>query len=367
MSKKFEKIAIILFNLGGPSNLNHVRSFLFKLFNDSAIITLPQPFRSILAFIIAYTRENKAKKLYELIGGKSPILEETKKQAIALEAALAKDLNKNSKFKIFVAMRYSSPNAEETMQNILKYHPNKVVLLPLYPQYSTTTTGSFFNLWKQLAKKYSLNKLNIKQIFIDSYFNDKNFINSHTKLLLNSYYKMIDKINKNKEIMTKDQNIKNSIKKDVKIKILFSAHSLPQKIIDDGDPYQKQIENSVALIMKNVYKDIYKDNKINRKNISHLICYQSKVGKLKWLEPNTENVILDIVKNGDAIIIVPISFVSEHLETLVELDIQYKDIVIQNSVIKNLDLILFERVSTLMCNEKYIECLKQLVLKDLDI
>jgi ferrochelatase len=317
-----KKIAIILFNLGGPSDLSEVKGFLFNLFNDKAIITLPNPFRFLLAKYISSKRENYAKEIYKKIGGKSPILEETLLQAGSLKS-LIKKYDSNNDYQVFVSMRYSKPSSTDVIKMLSEYLPDEIILLPLYPQFSTTTTESSI-----LDFRENLNKTNIKAKIktICCYPTEENFISSHVGLIKESYQKA---------------------KEFGKTRILFSAHSLPQRIIDKGDSYQWQVELTVKKIIE----------KLGMDNIDYKICYQSKVGRLKWLGPQTEHEIISASKNNLSLIIVPIAFVSEHSETLVELDIDYKNLALSSGCV------CYERVPSLSINNMFIESLANLALK----
>lgn len=309
-----EKTAVILFNLGGPGSLNEVEAFLFNLFYDKAIINLPNPIRWILAKLISVKRTKIAQEIYSQIGGKSPILEETIKQAQTLGAAL-----QNKNIKIFISMRYSFPNSKEVANQIKKYNPKNIIFLPLYPQFSTTTTGSSMEDMKKALEEIDF-KGNISKICC--YHSDENFIDAHL------------------------ENIKQTLKRLVSknYRILFSAHSLPEKIIKQGDPYQWQIGQTVAKIV----------NKLSIKNLDYKITYQSKVTPVKWLEPNTEEEIRIASKEKKSIVIVPIAFVSEHSETLVELDIEYAKIAAENSIE-------YLRVPALGASKKFIHSLAEII------
>jgi ferrochelatase len=306
-----KKIAVILFNLGGPDSPAAVEPFLFNLFNDKAIITLPNPLRWFLAKLISSKRAPIARHIYALIGGKSPILEETKKQAEALEKRLGDN------YKAFISMRYWHPFSDETIKNVIKYNPDEIILLPLYPQFSTSTTGSSLQDWKLQCSKY---QLNTPTKTICCYPLAEKFIDLHAQLIKKSYSQIADKS---------------------KVRILFSAHGLPQKMIDAGDPYQYQIEQNASAIVQ----------KLSIENLDWKVCYQSKVGRLKWLEPSTETEIITAAKQGISLIIVPIAFVSEHSETLVELDIEYKKMAEENGNIQYL------RVPTLSIENSFIDSL----------
>lgn len=319
MSENTRK-AVVLFNLGGPDSLKAVQPFLFNLFHDPNIIDLPQPFRYILAKIISIFRNKKAQHIYSLMGGKSTILEETKRQAASLENYLQQNGEKN--IKVFFCMRHWHPMSEEIIKSVENYDPSQIVLLPLYPQFSTTTTKSAMEDFVQKAVKSKLKT--VQRNIICCYPDDVNFISAHVKLIhealsgLNNY------------------------------KILFSAHGLPEKIIEKGDPYQWQIEKTVNTIVES----------LEIAGLDYKITYQSRVGPVKWLLPNTEDEILLAAQEKKNIVIVPISFVSEHSETLVELDIEYKNLV------SDFD-IAYKRVKTLGVDELYIKSLGEIVKKTL--
>ena len=284
------KKAVILFNLGGPDSIDNVELFLFNLFNDKRIINLPQPIRFLLAWFIAKKRTPIAKQIYNHIGGKSPIVEQSIAQAVAVE----KELKQHGNYKTFVAMRYWHPNVEDIIAALIEYGPDKIILLPLYPQFSTTTTLSFFELWATSIKKTSLSSVPTKEII--SYPTEEFFIKAHIELIQKHFKK--DHI------------------------ILFSAHGIPQKLVDNGDVYANEVKQTVDAII----------NGLNNEDIKFDICYQSKVGRLKWLEPSTEDLIIKYGKEKKKVIIVPISFVSEHSETLVELDIEYKELAMESGI-----------------------------------
>ena len=312
------KKAVVLFNLGGPDSLNNVEPFLFNLFYDPAIISLPSFLRYPLAKFIAKKRAPIAKKIYNEIGGSSPILKLTQDQAMELEKSLNLKQNKIN-YKIFITMRCWKPRASETINEIKKFDPNEVILLPLYPQFSYSTSGSSINEWKNICKK---NNFKTKTNTICCYPTDNNFIDAHV-----------------------DQ-IKNKIGKNNNEILIFSAHGLPKKNISNGDPYQWQIEQTVKKIVE----------KINIVDFKYVLSYQSRVGPLKWIGPSTDEVIIKNSKLGKSLIIVPVAFVSEHSETLVELDIEYKKLAFENGCVN------YSRVSALGINKYFIESLSNLVL-----
>lgn len=303
------KKAVILFNLGGPDSPQNVKPFLYNLFRDPAIITLPQPFRFMLAVLISTLRNKKAQKIYAQIGGKSPILELTNAQATALEKELGEG------YKVFVCMRYWHPMAREVAERVKKYAPDEIILLPLYPQYSTTTTASSF---KNFREHYG--EANYKEVCC--YPTDEKFIQAHVSLM------------------------KDAVKNNTHARVLFSAHGLPKKVIEKGDPYEFQIQQTSAEIAKRL--DI-KD---------WVVCYQSKVGRMEWLGPSTENEIIAAAVLGKDIILTPIAFVSEHSETLVELDIQFKELAVAQGI-KN-----YTRIPALGTHPLFIESLAELTRKE---
>ena len=316
------KKAIILFNLGGPDKLENVQPFLFNLFNDPAILNLPTIFRYPLAKLISSRRTPTAKKIYQELGGSSPILKLTKEQSKALELRLNND-DQASEYKCFIVMRCWHPRAEDVVNDVKNFNPDEVILMPLYPQYSAATTVSSIKEWKDICKK---NNLKIRTSTICCYPTDENFVLAHKE-----------------EIIKKIKNLEN-------FKLIFSAHGLPEKNIKKGDPYQWQVEQSVNKIVKS----------LNIKNLDWILSYQSRVGPLKWIGPSTDDIIVENSKLGKHIVLVPIAFVSEHSETLVELDIEYKELADKNGC-KN-----YTRVPALGTNNNYIKAMSNLIIKKQD-
>ncbi len=313
------KKAVILFNLGGPDKLSSVEPFLFNLFNDPAIISIPTIFRYPLAKFISKKRTPIAKNIYREIGNKSPILELTQDQAKVLE----KKLSEKGNYKCFVVMRCWHPRAIDVISEVKKYNPNEIILLPLYPQFSASTSGSSINEWKDLCRKQ---KYQVKTKTICCYPTEANFIESHVQLI---------------KATLKEINNSN-------FKLIFSAHGLPENKIKKGDPYQWHVEKTVEEIML----------KLSNENIDHVISYQSRVGPLKWIGPSTESEIIKYSKEKKGIVIVPVAFVSEHSETLVELDIEYKKLADDNGCS------FYKRVPALGVETNFINGLAKLVLKD---
>lgn len=309
-----KKIAIVLFNLGGPDTSQNIRPFLKNLFSDKAIIDLPAIARIPLAYLISTLRAPKAKPLYDIMGGYSPLLDNTKQQASKLEEQLNSKA-KGIEFKVFIAMRYWHPMTAEAVKFVEEFGPDETILLPLYPHYSLTTTGSSVKEWDRYFKgKYTL---------IRDYPILPGFIKSAAKEILSEYEKLNRPSN---------------------VRILFSAHGLPQKIIDAGDPYEEQIKQTAKAITEEL------GSKFETR-----VCFQSKVGPLKWLEPATTTEIENAAKDKVGIIIYPIAFVSEHIETLVELDVEYKELA------HELGLPFFGRAKTCSIDDGFIDGLCNLV------
>lgn len=287
------RVAIVLFNLGGPDRPEAVRPFLLNLFRDPAILRVPFFVRPLLARIIARARVKPASENYALLGGKSPLLELTVEQAEALERALpAWDV------RCFIAMRYWHPFAEEAAREVRAWNPDRVLLLPLYPHYSTTTTGSSFTDWREAAAKVGLAA---ETTSLCCYYSDAGFVAATAALLRRAY-----------------EEARAKLDPSVPLRILFSAHGLPEVIVTAGDPYQYQIEASAAAILEAWGPDAAQ--------LDHAICYQSRATPQKWIGPSTEEEIERAAHDSTAVLVVPIAFVSEHSETLVELDVEYRDL-----------------------------------------
>lgn len=326
-----KKTAVILFNLGGPDNLKSVKPFLFNLFNDKAIISLPQPLRFFLAKLISSKREKTAQEIYSQLGGKSPIFEITSNQADALE----KELSYSGNFKVFTIMRYWKPFAKDVMKQILKYNPEQIIMLPLYPQFSSATSSSsiknFIDEFNVIKKKFNKN---LKSKIVCCYPTEENFIKSHALLI------------KKTLIKANNENLDN-------FRFLFSAHGLPQKIINNGDPYVFQVEKTTKAVIENL-ADILK---IEKTKIDCQICFQSKVGPLKWTSPSLEQELKRVAIDDKIPVIIPIAFVSEHSETLVELDIEYKE------KAEKLGIKQYFRVPALNSDGHFIKSLAEICLK----
>jgi len=312
------KKAVILFNLGGPDNLESVEPFLFNLFNDPAIISIPSFLRYPLAKFISKRRTPIAKNIYREMGNRSPILELTEQQAKSLE----KNLSTQGSYKCFVVMRHWHPRAADVIKKVQAYNPEEIILLPLYPQFSATTSGSSITEWKKLCEKENYKA---KTKIICCYPTQDNFIESHASLIKKTIKKLNDK----------------------NFKLIFSAHGLPESKIRKGDPYQWQVEETVKKIML----------KLVSENLNYVITYQSRVGPMKWIGPSTDEEIVKHSKEKKGLVIVPVAFVSEHSETLVELDIEYKKLAEKNGCS------FYKRVPALGVEENFIKGLTNLVLQ----
>jgi ferrochelatase len=312
------KTAVILFNLGGPDGPDAVQPFLQNLFSDPAIISLPWFLRAPLARLIARRRAPVAKKIYDHIGGRSPIFEETRRQADALERALADD---GIAAKAFVAMRYWHPFSDGAARAVNAYNPDRIVLLPLYPQFSTTTTGSSFDDWARAAKRAGLKQSTAR---VCCYPQEDGFIAAAAVHI---------------------RKVMQGAPSDLPYRLLLSAHGLPKRTIAKGDPYQWQVEQSAAAIVE----------KLAMPELEPVVCYQSRVGPLEWIGPGTDKEIARAGADGKGVVIFPIAFVSEHSETLVELDIEYAKLA-QESGVKD-----YRRAPTVGAEPAFIGGLARLV------
>ena len=318
------KTAVVLFNLGGPDTPKAVQPFLFNLFFDPAIIRLPLPFRWLLAKVISSRRAPVAREIYHEMGGGSPLLPNTEAQAAALSAALKQRGVADAK--VFIAMRYWHPRARQTAREVAAYAPDRVVLLPLYPQFSTTTSASSLSEWAREAKSAGLKA---PATTLCCYPEDPGFIDAVVEGLRGALH----------------QVNQGPVKYEKPARVLFSAHGLPKKIVDQGDPYQWQVEQSVAAVVR----------RLGEVNLDWQVCYQSRVGPLEWIGPATDSEIEKAAREQRPIIVVPIAFVSEHSETLVELDIEYRRLA------EKAGAPAYIRVPTVGTQEAFIDGLAQLV------
>jgi ferrochelatase len=313
------RIAVVLFNLGGPDSPAAVEPFLFNLFFDRNIIDLPAILRWPLAKVIAGRRAKAARTIYRAMGGRSPILPNTERQAAALQATLG-DLGE---VRVFIAMRYWHPLTEETVAAVKRFTPDEVILLPLYPQFSTTTTESSHRVWRDAAKKQGVAA---PQKLICCYPSEPGFIAAVAKI-------------------TAAAIARAKAKTDAPIRVIFSAHGLPKKIVDRGDPYVAQVSATVHAVV----------DRLGLAASEWMVAFQSRVGPLEWVGPATDHSIEEAASAGKAVIVVPIAFVSEHSETLVELDIEYRHLAERRGAAA------YERAPTVAEDPDFIAGLAQLV------
>lgn len=317
------KYAVVLFNLGGPSHEDTIKPFLFNFFMDKNIIPAPKPVRWFIAKFIAWKRgNNEAKTAYGLLGGRSPLLENTLDQAAALERVLEhKFPDVNDEVRVFVSMRYWHPMADDVAREVAAFGPDKIVLLPLYPQYSTATTKSSFETWRAAAKKAGIGAVTTQ---VCCYPSDNGFIRASA------------------------DNIRAALAQAPKnTRLLFSAHGLPKKTILAGDPYQWQCEETARRIVETLAMP----------ELDWEICYQSRVGPLEWIGPSTDESIEKAAHEGKSIVIYPHAFVSEHVETLVEIEMEYRH------KAEELGVEYFGRVDTVSTHPEFIEGLAKMAIE----
>ncbi|MDO8281220.1 MAG: ferrochelatase [Thermodesulfovibrionia bacterium] len=338
-------IGVLLLNLGGPDSLEAVRPFLYNLFSDREIIRLgPSFLQKPIARIISTFRSSKSRRMYGMIGGRSPILEITTAQAEALDKALNKEvmgvdslqgektsasqqlsfLTSQPLYKVYIGMRYWHPYIKDTVKRMVQDGIKEVIVLSLYPHYSKTTTGSSVSAFKYAAEEMGLS---IK--YIEQWFDFPPYIDAMCELIHEGIQKF----------------------KDEDIVLLYSAHSLPKSFIDEGDPYLDHIKGTIEAANKRLSEEPY-----NIKDIKWQLSFQSRSGPVEWLEPSTDNTILKLGEKGCRnILVVPISFVSDHIETLYEVDILFRELAKGQGI--NL-----RRCGSLNTSEKFINALKELVM-----
>ena len=303
-------------NLGGPDSLQSVRPFLVNLFSDPAIIGLPWLLRWLLARLIAWRRTETARDIYDYLGGGSPLLANTEAQARALQSVLGGD------YRCFVAMRYWHPLMPEVVAAVKAWAPDEIICLPLYPQFSTTTTASSLSAWRREAERQNLD---CPTRVVEPYPTAAGFVAALAGLI---------------------GPVLDEAERSHKIRLLLSAHGLPLKIVRAGDPYPQQIEQTAAAVVA----------ALGRPSIDWVVCYQSRVGPLAWLGPATDDEIRRAGRDGVAVVVVPISFVSEHSETLVELDRDYRRLAEASSVPG------YYRVPAVGTDPRFIAALGELVV-----
>ena len=330
---------VLLLILGGPDSLDAVKPFLYNLFSDRDIIKLgPEFLQKPIAAFIAATRSGKTRAMYSLIGGKSPILDITKAQAAALEQALNSISPQKEPYRVYVGMRYWHPFIEESVERMHRDGISDIVALTLYPHYSIATTGSsIITLEKEVMQIYKTDRTQCREICENLSYTIH--CPHFTLRCITSWYKhplyieALEERIKSGFTLFKDQP-----------EVLFSAHSLPQKFIDDGDPYLKEIQGTIAAVTKKI-------------DMRWHLSFQSKSGPVKWLEPSTEHMLGELArKSVKDLLVVPISFVSDHIETLYEIDILYKDMAAGLGI--NL-----KRTESLNSSQAFIKALVQIIAK----
>ncbi len=312
------KRAIILFNLGGPDQPSAVEPFLFNLFNDPAIIGAPGPIRYLIARLISKRRAPVAQEIYQYLGGGSPLLPNTQAQGQALEAALGQS---EEETRCFIAMRYWHPRADVVAREVAAWQPDRVVLVPLYPQYSKTTSGSSLKEWHKAAAAVGLKA---PSTTLCCWPEEPGLIAATVELVAEIYAQALAHGTP---------------------RVLFSAHGLPKKVIKSGDPYQHQVEKTAAAVAE----------ALAIPQLDWRISYQSRVGPLEWIGPATDDEIKRAGADKVPLIICPIAFVSEHSETLVELDIEYRHLAEAENVPA------YFRVPTVSTHPKFIDGLARAI------
>ena len=325
------KNGVLLLNLGGPETLSDVRPFLYKLFSDPEIIRIKNPvFRRLLAWIISRTREKKSQNLYRQIGGGSPLRGITESQAAALETALTAG---GTQARVYVGMLCGKPSIDEAFTSIAAEGVARLTLLPLFPQYSGSTTGACFRHIRTLVRRRKLSK-KIEISFIEDWYKNTLYIEAITDMIADGFARFPE-----------------NERRDVHI--LYSAHSLPERYIKEGDPYLNRTRESVSLI-NNRLKEQF--NYV----ADYSLAFQSKVGLFKWLEPSIKDVLRSLARrNIRQVLTVPVSFVSDHIETLYELDIEIRKLA------ADLGITGFQRAESLNIHAKFIAALEDIATGNL--
>jgi protoporphyrin/coproporphyrin ferrochelatase len=319
------KKGVLLFNLGGPESLQDVRPFLYNLFSDPEIIRIKSGMlRKMIAWLIASTRQGKSRDLYRQIGGGSPLRKITEAQAEALSHVL---LARGEDVGVYVGMRCWKPTIDEAVDRILQDGITRLVLLPLFPQYSVTTTGSCLKYFQALDKKLDLSaKMEISTV--ESWYDEPLYVEAMADLV--------------REEMSRFSGGETET-----IHLLYSAHSIPASYVEGGDPYLDQTKRSVEMVQALLGHDQ-----------PFTLAFQSKVGPVKWLRPSTRDVLVQMGQEGNTrVLVVPISFVSDHIETLQEIDIQYKELAAQSGIRE------FRRAASLNLRPKFIAALASIIRK----
>jgi ferrochelatase len=325
------RVGVLLLNLGGPERIEDVGPFLYNLFADPEIIRLPTPaLQKPLAWLISTLRSGKSKAAYRSIGGGSPLRRITEHQARALQSSLRE---RGVEATTYVAMRYWHPFTESAVADIKADGMDEVVVLPLYPQFSISTSGSSFRELKRLRQADpAFDRLPIR--CIRSWYDHPGYIAAMAGLISGQIRAASD---------------------PARAHIFFSAHGVPKSYVEEaGDPYQREIEACVALILQRLHQDLGYAN-------PHTLAYQSRVGPVEWLKPYTEDALRQLGSDGvQDLVVVPISFVSEHIETLEEIDLEYREIAEESGIHH------FLRVPALDTDPTFITGLADLVVQALE-
>lgn len=333
------RTGILLLNLGGPDSLEAVRPFLYNLFSDREIIHLgPPALQKPVAWLISMLRSSKSRAMYRKIGGKSPILDITRTQADALEEALnqgsgirdqvsqadPRSSSPGLRFKVYIGMRYWRPFMRDTVRKIIDDGIGQLIVLSLYPHYSKTTTGSSINEFQRV-----LDNRQLSVRYITEWYDFPPYIDALAGLIAEGL----------SEFGAHD------------VMLLYSAHNLPVSFINEGDPYLDQIKSTIRLVNKRLQEEPY-----SLKDLRWELAFQSRSGPVEWLDPSTDDTIVKLAGEGvKNLFVVPVSFVSDHIETLYEIDILFSELAQRHGVI-------LKRSRALNTSEKFIQALKELVL-----
>lgn len=318
---KKKEVAVVLFNLGGPDSREAIKPFLFNFFYDPNILTVPKFFRWFLAKRISIIRSRKeAGDSYAALGNKSPLLENNQAQADKLLEIL--NASGVANFKTYICMRYWHPMSDEVVKRVQQDNPDEIILLPMYPQFSTTTTWSSLEEWQSSAKKYDLD---IETSMVCCYPTQGGFIKASADLVRQKYDEMVAK--------------------GFTPRILFSAHGLPKDMIEGGDPYQWQCEKTAEAVMQQT----------GLTNADWMSCYQSRVGRKEWIGPSTDEALHMAGKEGKPVIVFPHAFTQEHVETLVEIEEEYRELAAE------IGIPAFDRVPTVDVHAAFIQGLADMV------
>jgi ferrochelatase len=317
-------VGVVLLQLGGPGSPDAVEPFLYNLFCDPDIIDLPFAFlfRRTLAHFIARRRAPHVRQIYGQIGGRSPLLKLTQRQARALERMLRTDLDAH----VVIAMRYTPPTTEEALDELRAAGAEEVVLLPLYPHYSKTTTGSSLREWDRVLRRRGPGHLSVR--IVEEYCEHPLYIAALVKNITIALNR----------VPAADRG---------KVHLVFSAHGTPVRLVRDGDPYQKQIVRTCAAVMRK-----------GNFGLPHHVCYQSKVGPQRWLEPSLDATIARLASEGAShLLVIPVAFVSDHSETLWEINIEAR------REAKRLGIGYFDMSPALHTSPDFIGALRDLVMQ----